>query len=117
MTPATAKAMYARQIDANGDTITLRRIHASPTAPTDVIGVRARVAGYAPEELVGGILQGDRKIILPAENIGTFPVPFNTGGTDKIILNDGKVLNIQIVDDRTVRIADELIAYKITARG
>lgn len=116
MTPAIAKAMYARQ-NVNASTITLRRIHLSPTVPTDVTGVLAHVSGYGPEELVGGIQQGDRKVILPAENIGAFPVPFQTGGTDKIVLNDGRVLNIQIVDDRTARIADELIAYKITARG
>lgn len=115
MTPAVAKAMYARQIDANGDTITLRR--ADSSGVIDVPGVRVRVMGYGPEELVGGITTGDRKVILPAENIGAFPVPFKTGGTDKIVLNDGKVLNIQIVDDRTARIADDLIAYKITARG
>lgn len=109
--------MYRRQVDAHGSTITLRRVNPSPTAPTNVTGVRARVMGYAPEELVGGIKQGDRKVILPSENIGAFPVPFKTGGSDKIVLADGAVLNIEVVDDQTARISDELIAYKITARG
>lgn len=115
MTPADAKRMYRRQIDLHGETITLRRVNPSPTAPTDVT-LLAKVSGYQPEELVGGITTGDRRVIVLADDIGSFPVPFKTGGTDKVIVR-GRTLNIGVVDDSTRRIAGVLIAYDLQCRG
>lgn len=117
MTPAAARAMYRRQIDAHGETITLRRNNPAPAGPTEVT-VKARVSGYQPEELVGGINQGDRKVIILAEDVemSGFPVPFNTGGTDKAVVR-GRALNIGVVDDSTRRIGGVLIAYEIRATG
>lgn len=118
MTPDEARAMYRREVSENGETVTLRRINPSPTPSTDK-SVLARVVGYAPNELVGGIQQGDRKVIVLAEDVENtgFPVPIKTGGSDKIVLASGRVLNIQAVDDNTRRVGGILIAYEITARG
>lgn len=117
MNAAEARAMYRSQIDEHGETVTLRRVNVSPTPPTDAT-VKARVVGYRAEELVGGITQGDRKVIVLAEDVETssFPVPFKTTGSDKVIVR-GKTLNIGVVDDSTRRIGGTLIAYEIQARG
>jgi hypothetical protein len=113
MTAEEARAMYRRQIEAHGETITLRRVNVSPTPD-----VRARVMGYDPDELTGGINQGDRKITVLAEDVETseFPTPFKAGGIDKVLVR-GRIMGMQVVDDSTVRIGDTLIAYKIRATG
>jgi hypothetical protein len=116
-TAAQARRDYREMLADVGETITLRRINAAPAAPTEA-QVLARVVGYKPEELVGGIKQGDRHLIVLAEDVEAtgFPVPFLTNGTYKAIVRD-KVLNIGIVDDSTRRIGGVLIAYDITATG
>lgn len=112
MTPEQARASYRRQI-RNGETITLRRDGSPPIDKP----VRARVTGYAPEELVGDVHQGDRRIVVLAEDVAStgFPVPFRDG-FDKVILR-GDQLTIQSSDDSTRRIAGELIAYELRAAG
>jgi hypothetical protein len=77
----------------------------------------ARVTGYMPNEIVSGgaVQQGDRKVILLAEDLvaaGTLP-PVKG---DMIVVR-GRELNIQSVDDNTRRDGAELIAYVIQARG
>lgn len=117
MNASEARSMYRRMIGEIGETITLRRNNPSPAAPTEV-QVRARVTGYRPEELVNGIKQGDRHLIVLAEDVETsgFPVPFKTNGSDKAIVR-GSDLNIGMVDDSTRRVGGVLIAYDITATG
>lgn len=111
MTPDSAKAMYRRQLAA-GEDIILRRVNVSPTPNTD-IPVRARVIGYRPEEMVGGIQAGDRKIIVLADDV-TFDPPLKKG--DKAVVR-GRVLNLEVVDDNTRRVGGVLIAYELVARG
>jgi hypothetical protein len=113
---AQIRADYREMISDVGETITLRRM--SQSGPPADFQVLARVTGYQPKELVGGIKQGDRRLIVLAEDVETsgFPLPFKTSGTDKAIVRD-KVLNIGIVDDSTRRVGGVLIAYDITATG
>lgn len=108
--------MYRTLIGSNAS-ITLRRINTSPTPPTDKT-VRARVVGFTPEELVGGITQGHRKIIMLAEDVESsgFPVPIKANSTDRVVVR-GKTLMIENVDDSTRRVEGTLIAYEITASG
>lgn len=113
MTPADARAMYARLVAATGETVILRRIN--PAAPPTDVTVRARVTGYSPDELVGAIQQGDRKIIVLAEDIGGFPVPIREK-FDKVVVR-GDEIAIEAVDDSTRRIGGELIAYELRAHG
>lgn len=116
MTPADAAAMYRRQIALNGEEVTLRRI--VPNAAPINVTVMARVTGYQPQELTDGIDQGDRKVILLADDVSAsgFPVPIKLGGSDKIIVR-GRTLNVQSVDDTTRSVAGQVIAYEIQARG
>ena len=112
MNPIAARAMYRRQLQAHGETITLRRI--VPNESTLEATALAKVTGYTPDELVGGIIQGDQRAIVLAEDVaaGAIPLPLKTG--DKLVYM-GRVLNVQFLALR--RVAGETIAYDITARG
>ena len=74
------------------------------------------MTGYAPHELVGNILQGDRRIILFADDLlgKGFALPVTTN--DKVVVR-GKELAIVAVDDSTRRVNDVLIAYELQVRG
>lgn len=117
MTPAQMKASYRRMMDMVGEDITLRRYTASGSNPakTDKT-VRARVTGYAPDELVGGITQGDRRIIVLSEDVAAQSFPEPILRSDKVVVR-GKELAIVVIDDNTRRLAGTLIAYEFTARG
>jgi hypothetical protein len=116
MDAAQARRDYREMIADVGEVITLRR-NVPSGAPIEA-QVLARVTGYQPKDLVGGIKQGDSRLIVLAEDVEAkgFPVPFSTGGSDKAIIR-GKTQNIELVDDRTRRVGGVLIAYDITARG
>jgi hypothetical protein len=108
-----ARAMWRDLLNAYGETVTLQRVNPSVSK-----AVRGRVTGFAPEELVGGINQGSRKVILLAEDVegSAFPIPIKAGSTDRIVAH-GKTLMINDVDTSTARVGDTLIAYLITATG
>jgi hypothetical protein len=85
--------------------------------------VLARVVMYQPEQLVGGIIQGDRKAIVlndPAAVVPSGKVALSTmlplSNDDKIVIS-GREVAIQGVDDQTRRIQDVLIALEIQVRG
>lgn len=107
---AAYKAMYRRQIDEIGEIVTFKR------AGNPNVEVRARVTGFSPEELAGGIVQGDRKIIALEDDLvaASFPVPLKVG--DQVIVR-GRTLRLESVDASTRRVGDSLIAYEMQARG
>lgn len=76
----------------------------------------ARIVGWSPEELASGLMQGERKIILLAEDLelAGFPEPIERN--DGIHVR-GRRLNVESVDDSTRRIGDTLIAYELGATG
>jgi hypothetical protein len=79
--------------------------------------VRARVLGYQPDELTGGIVQGERRVIALAEDILNtgFVLPL-TETADKIVIR-GRELAVKAVDDNTRRVGGELIAFDIRCGG
>ena len=105
-----------RQEMRKGEIITLRRNDFD--AGVQTCKARAIVTGYQPDELVGGIDQGARKVIIFADDV-TFATPLVEG--DQILLREGqpgaKTLTIEDADDSTHRIAGDLIVYEVTARG
>jgi hypothetical protein len=114
MTPAQARAMYLRALAKHGDTVTVRRTVGAVNTDGSV---RAQVTGYAPAELVNGIQQGDRRVILMPDSLAAAGWPLPIKKNDKLVLSTGKVLNVEVVDDQTRRLADDLIAYELVARG
>jgi hypothetical protein len=117
MTPAEARAMYLDQLTLHGEYISVRRYTGTGLSLTHIDRpCLARVTGYLANELVGGINQGDRKVIVLAEDLeGESPNFFPTQ-RDKILVR-GSELQIISVNDSTRRIGSTLIAYEIQARG
>jgi len=112
VTPDAARAMYRRQIDQRGQTVVLRK--GAAATPSD-LSVKARVMGYRADELTSGIQQGDRKVIVLAEDVeGTaWGLPEEN---DAVVIS-GRRCNIEASDDNTRRIGDTLIAYELQVRG
>lgn len=110
--------MYRRQIEASGETVSIRRYHGKgPDRPRVDTDVRARVVGYEMDEIVGSIQQGDRKVLVLAEDLEAaqfaFPVvPLS----DKVVVR-GRELTIKAVDDSTRRVQGVLVAYELQAGG
>ena len=124
MTPAAALDMHRRFLLKVGEDIVIRRYTGTGTPrPKVEATIRARVMGYEPKELVGSIVQGDRKIIALVDPSAAVPagmvalsalLPLTTN--DKAVVR-GKELAIKAVDDNTRRIAGTLIALEIQAAG
>jgi hypothetical protein len=111
------KAAYITAMDAAGETIVIRRYTGTGTTrvPHDT-NVRARVVGYAANELVGTIQQGDRKVIVLVQDLIDAGFSLPVTANDKIVLR-GTMIAVISVDDSTRRIRDTLVAYEIQARG
>lgn len=116
MTPDGFKAMYRRRIGV-GEVVLIRRYTGAGTArPKFDAQVRARVVGYEPNELVGTILQGDRRVIFLAEDLLAAQFALPVTSNDKAVVR-GKELAIIAPDDSTRRCQGELIAYELQVRG
>ncbi|MGY4288889.1 hypothetical protein ACVWXO_008109 [Bradyrhizobium sp. LM2.7] len=126
MTPSDALDMYRRMIAENGSGAVLVRRYAGKGITRAVAAeasALARVAMYKPEQLVGGIIQGDRKVILlndPAASVGSGQVALSTmlplSNDDKLVIG-GREVAIQGVDDQTRCIQGVLVALEIQVRG
>jgi hypothetical protein len=117
MTPEGVKAMYRRHMDAEGEYVTIRRYTGSGVnRPRFDAQARARVINYAENELVGTIIQGDRNVILYADDLYASQFAMPVTPNDKIIIR-GRELSIVAVDDSSRRVNGVLIALEIQARG
>lgn len=115
---------HRRFIGAIGETVTVRRY--SGTAPGRTVveaDILARVIGYAPKELVGTIVQGDRKVIALNDPVATVTPPkvslaslLPLSTADKLVIR-GREVAIKAVDDNTRRVAGTLVALEIQAAG
>jgi hypothetical protein len=125
MTPVQALDSHRRFLAEDGGDITVRRY--SSTGAARVVSAeavaRGRVVGYQPRELVGGIVQGDRKVILINDPAAVVPagkvalatmLPLTT--SDKLVIR-GRETTIGGVDDETRRIQDVLIALELRVTG
>lgn len=115
MTPAAIAAAYRRQISAYGEPVTLWRPATETAAEVRLENLRARVRSFLPRELTGEVQQGDRKVILLAEDVAGFPLPI-LSGIDRVIWG-GRTLVVTAVDDATRRVAGTPIAYDLTVTG
>lgn len=117
MTPESVKASYRQAMNDRGETVTHRRYTGAgshrPHFDADVMAV---VSGYQPNEFSGSIVQGDRNIILLAEDLIEAKVPLPITSADKIVVRN-KELAIIAVDDSSKRVAGVLIAYVLQVRG
>jgi hypothetical protein len=103
-------ARYRAALSYRGEVCTIQ--HNDGSAALQVL---ANVAGYAPQDLTDAIIQGDRKVILLADDLSAAAWPVPKKG-DRIVIS-GKQTTVQTVDDMTRRINGVVIAYEIQVRG
>lgn len=106
----------AGQIDRYGQDVTVRRRVGTGATFDPSVSVKGKVHHYRPEELVGGIDQGDRRVtIAPAELVSA---GWDTGDAprkgDQIVI-DSKVSTVQGCDVRYVSGVEA--RYDIWVRG
>lgn len=113
---------HREMIEDEGESIIIRRY---PDGDGDPIECRvaARVLGYAPGQLVGSIIQGDRRIIALNDPDAVVTdgmvaladlLPLDTN--DKAVVR-GRELAVKAIDDNTRRVGGTLIALEIQAGG
>ena len=114
-----------RGLAARGEDVVLRRISGSGPSATSVdVTCRAVVRGYRPEELVGGIAQGDSQVILSPSEIRLSGWPDPDGSPsgsaslprkgDKLIVQ-GRMRTIEAV--APIQVAGELVRIDLQVRG
>lgn len=111
---APSAGLYASEVSRRGEMVTLVRDNDDDTVIK--AQVRARVWGFAPNELVGDIDQGTRQLLILAEDVAASGFPLPIRKNDRILVR-GNPLNIQSVDDSTHREGGVLNAYYVIARG
>ena len=111
MTPATVADMIAKY----GRALTLRR-YSSAMVATDV-AVKGVVRGYAADEMVGAIQQGDREVRISNAEIAAaaWPGPPRAGENADRIVIDGQERIVMAVDPRYIG-ADPAL-YIMQVRG
>jgi hypothetical protein len=79
----------------------------------------ARIATYLPQELTGNMQEGDRKVIVLADDIAGVRPSLCRSGRSRIASSwlDGRSLVIQSVDDTTRRVAGVLVAFELRVSG
>lgn len=105
---------FRELFEMGGRRVTLQRAAANQPAQT-LPNVRARVRGYTPEEIAGGITVGSRKILILAEDVPASWRPLKTGDS---VLVDGITMRFTTrPDDQTHRDGETLLAYDCMASG
>ena len=100
-------------VDRVGETVTVRRLTGTnPQVATDCT-TKAVVRGYSPDELVGGIQLGDKRVILSEKDLkaSSWPVPIRP--QDRIVI-ESKAVTVQSVEKR--KIGDDVAMYVLQVR-
>lgn len=99
-----------------GRPMILRRLAQAPGAalvPTDV-SVYGTAKNYAPDQLVGAIIQGDTEVTLTNKEIAAAQWPGPPQKDDKIII-DGRQRNVMAVEPKYL--GTEVLVYILQVRG
>jgi hypothetical protein len=108
MTPVESIASLDAQLAEHGQDVILRTGNTTVGQQT----CRAFVRGYKPDELVGLIQQGDKRVTVSPTGLGAFGEPQD----GQIVLIDGKPRTIQ-GEPEFIRIAGTLVRVNMTVRG
>lgn len=97
-----------------GQTVVLRRLTLGPGGLQVHFDVelRANVRPVKPEQLISGIDQAQRKVILSPTGLAAFPMPIRKN--DKCLI-DGTVTNIEFA--KPIRVDDVLVRIELTVAG
>ena len=114
MTPGQAKHALHRQLVHHGEKMVLRRPNFPSGPATDVLGL-GRAVQFTSSDLVGSIVETDRKIILYAPDFSTFPLPIKEN-SDRLLIG-GVPCVIKSVNTTTRRIAGQTIGIELIVSG
>lgn len=97
-----------------GQPVTMRRLTLGPTGLQVHFDVemRANVRPVKPEQLIAGIDQAQRRVILSPTGLAGFPAPIRKN--DKCVI-DGVVTNVEFV--KPIRVDDVLVRVELTVTG
>lgn len=101
-------------IQRYGQDVTLRRVTGTTSQTFTDVPVRAFIRNFLPNELVGGITQGDRLAIIANVEIAAASWPGPPRKGDQIIAGS-KVSTVQAVEP--VRTEGIIIRHNLTIRG
>lgn len=116
ITPEEIRAGYITALDTVGEDITIR-LYAGTGDARAVLSnttTRGRAVDKNDQPLVGPITQGEFKLIVLAAPLAG--IALTTGANCKAVMG-GKEFQIKAIDDRTRRMAGEVIAYELTVGG
>jgi hypothetical protein len=109
-----AVAALNRQLASKGEPVVLRRpLTTNPVTYQDVT-VQAFVRGYKPQELIGGINQGDSIIILSPTQMVAAGWPIPPKASDKAVYQ-GRTRNVQTCSPITI--GSTAVRYELQVRG
>lgn len=125
MTPTECIAMLDSQLAEHGEEITLQRLILGPNntqIPFSVV-CRAFVRGYEPDQMIGGITQQHRRVILSPTQIiakgwtGGRPATEDTRVPKEgnKVLIEGKVHNVEAAGPKYV--GGELVRIELSVKG
>lgn len=104
--PLTVRGLLAR----NGRRMTLRRRIGTTSTFTEAAALGV-LRGFSPDELVGGVMQGDARVILDAAPLAALAPPRK----GDFLVADGRTWSVQGAHARMV--GDDLAAYELWVRG
>ncbi|MDR3474435.1 MAG: hypothetical protein P4M09_22530 [Devosia sp.] len=111
MTSQEAISDLDASLAADGEDVQLQRA-GGQTAAT--LACRAFVRGFKPAELAGGIIQGDRLVIISNSEIAAQAWPGPPKKPDSVVIA-GRVTTIQGVE--TIRLGAVAVRHNIQVRG
>ncbi len=104
---------YAEVFARRAEAVSIKRYSGTPGSRTSATTAGlARVTDFAAHELIGPIVQGDRRVVLLANAAITAILPITTA--DKIVVR-GRECAIKSVDNNTRRSGATLIALELVA--
>lgn len=114
MTPVQATDAYRRSMAGAAQSIIIKRSTPSGVLVASVT-CAARISGFSGSDLSGSVQQGVRNVIVLADDLAGFPLPFVIN-QDRVVWN-GKTLVVKVVDDATRQVQGVIVAYGLTVEG
>lgn len=103
----------ADAIEMNGQPITLRRL--APQGIRFDVNVTAMVREYRPDEQTGGIVQGDRRVIISNRAIAQWQWPGPPRMGDQVIIA-GKIATLK-ANPETIRVGNVVVRHTMLVSG
>lgn len=109
----TLAASTPRMLARNGRAMTLRRRVGTTAAFTDVTVV-GRLRDFSPEQLVGGVMQGDAEAVIDAGPV-LAAAGFAPPRKGDLLVVDGRTWAVQGCQPRAI--GAQVVAYDLWVRG